>query len=165
MENANEVPHSGNATIAVIKGTYTPDVLYRADGTTLFTGYKKGDDFWRIANTSNGTITSYEEKYYGENPSPYLTGSQEAVKYTRGETYYSVFLRNTASPAPYTVKRNSYYNIDITSVRSAGSGSIDTNTPEPPLPPGPGGPGDDDGITVSIQLVDWDSVNQGSNLF
>ncbi|MCD8193677.1 MAG: Mfa1 family fimbria major subunit [Tannerellaceae bacterium] len=173
MENANQTPNSGNSTMAVIKGIYTPDVLYRADGSTLFTGYQKGNHFWRIANVTNGVITSYEDKYYGENPSQLLTQGQEAIKYTNGETYYLIYLRNTSSAAPYTVKRNSYYNIDITSVSNAGSGSIDTTDPEDPGPGGPGEPGgpgnpgpvDSDGIKVTIQVVDWESVNQGGNLY
>jgi len=162
MENGNRNPNSENVTRVVIKGTYTPDVLYKANGEDIFTGYHTGDDFWRIAEIVDGQRI-YTDKYYGENPSAYLKEEQRLVHYINGETYYFLYLdrdeKEYAYPHNYTVKRNSYYNIDITKVSNAGE---ETENPGVDLP-GPE-PSDNSRITVSISIKEWDLIQGNGEL-
>lgn len=180
MENAGSVADPQHSTMAIVKGIYTPHILYQANGADLYTGYRKGDDFWRVANVQNGQRVSYESIYYGEDPSGYLKEGQVAVPYPAGETYYGIYLRNDNSTTPpYTVRRNSFYNIDITRVNHAGEegeGSVnpgpgpedpDPEEPDPENPdPGPGPKPGVDGpqIEVAIRIGQWETIDQGGNL-
>ncbi|MCC8095829.1 MAG: hypothetical protein LIP05_11020 [Tannerellaceae bacterium] len=68
MEHATTQPVEEHATTVILKGTYVPHVLYKANGTELFTGYKKGGHFWRIANIQDGQRISYEENITEKTP-------------------------------------------------------------------------------------------------
>jgi len=177
MENAGSTADPQTSTMAIVKGTFTPHLLYQANGVDLYTGYRKGDDFWRVANVQNGQRVSYESIYYGEDPSKYLEEGQVVVPYPAGETYYGIYLRNDNSTTPYTVRRNSFYNIDITRVNHAGEegeGSVNPGpgpeVPEDPDPedpdPGPGPKPGVDGpqIEVAIRIGQWETIDQGGNL-
>ncbi|MCD7936264.1 MAG: fimbria major subunit, partial [Tannerellaceae bacterium] len=87
-------------------------------------------------------------------------------KYEKGICYYRLPLYNNntnAELAPYTVKRNTYYMIDIESVMDAGytdedkGGGGEPVDPEEPLEA-------QSEIKVSIKVEDWEEVKQGGNL-
>ncbi|MCC8095828.1 MAG: fimbria major subunit [Tannerellaceae bacterium] len=107
------------------------------------------------------------------------------MPYPKGETYYAFYLRNDNSSTPYTVRRNSYYNIDITRVNHAGEegeGTIEPENPGPQDPdPGPDpeepdpenpGPGPDPGpdpdpsprLEITIRTTEWQGISQGGGL-
>lgn len=168
MENGNEVPDNRRSTQVVIKGTYTPDVLYQANGTDLYTGYTTGQDFWRIVEmTPDGQRGAYTDKYYGEDPADYMEENQRSVRYVNGETYYFLYLDRVEQEYPYphnyTVKRNSYYNIDITKVSNAGDEEEDPGIDLPGPGPGPG-PSDGSQITVTISISEWDLIQGNGEL-
>ncbi|MCD8186632.1 MAG: fimbria major subunit [Rikenellaceae bacterium] len=162
MENANESPGADNATLALIKGIFTPDELYAADGQTLFTGYQKGDTFWRVAEYKNGSRGAFQDRYYGENPADYLTSGWVAMEYAGGQTIYPVFLYNSeyegseSRESPYTVRRNSYYHIDITKVNGAGE-PVEDNLIEPPK-------GEGSKIEVMIRIAKWQEIEQSGKI-
>lgn len=160
VENANAVPTSENSSTAVIRGTYTPDLFYCADGQSFYTGYLTGDDFWRIATVEDGRRTGYGDKYYGEDPAALLQAGEESVKYGGGVTYYPVLLTNAEDEHPCSVKRNSYYNVRITGVKGAGEES----EPGEPVDPQPPFPDDAAAIGISITIGDWNMIDQQGNL-
>ncbi len=164
MENSNNVPKEGNASTLLIRGKFTPDasLLRKPDGTAAVAAdLPAAGTFWRIANLDNGKIVSYGDYYYTAEPNVgQLIAGQGTVRYTNGICYYWLPLKDatgTDVQARYTVKRNQYYYVDITSVNGAGytdgpgDGTIDNsatpsdpgNGTDPQLPGG-GNEGNDD---------------------
>ncbi len=164
MENGNSVPSNQNATQVVIKGVYTPDVLYQADRETLYTGFRTGDDFWRVVTIENGQRV-YQDEYYGEDPSDYMKEDERLVYYSKGETYYFLYLdrEDYLYPHNYTVKRNSFYNIDITRVNNAGDEKEDPDIDLPGPGPGPE-PSTEPQISVTITISEWDLIQGNGEL-
>jgi len=126
-ENSNLSPTKGNATLVMIKGVYTPgDVLDPATGATD-AAWSSGDDFWRIANLDgSGNVISYEPEYYSVDPTTDLViiAPQRVDKYTGGEAYYGLWLNDatqTNTVDRYTIKRNQYWSVEVTSVSGCGA--------------------------------------------
>ncbi len=182
IENANLTPKQGNSTIAVIKGIFTPygsnmvDNVTDHNPVTLTTG----NTFYRIwvpvyTDTSGDTQGGrYDPYYYQTKPSDvelqaYATAEYEGVtlevdEFVNGICYYRLPLYNEKETvSPYTVKRNSYYMIDVISVSDNGYPNEDEN--------GGGNKVDPDetldsqsNIKVSIKVSDWDEIEQGGAL-
>ncbi|MCC8134807.1 MAG: hypothetical protein LIP04_15445 [Tannerellaceae bacterium] len=111
LENGNKTPLQGNSTMVLVRAQYIPDEWLNADKTP---GEEANDGtFWRIRNTATG---AYFAGYYNEKPPVF--GTQEAVEYPEGITYYPIWLETDGK---YMVKRNHYYKIAITEVLSAGA--------------------------------------------
>lgn len=129
--NSNEIPTQGNASFISIKGTFTPSEVYNADGTT--TGILDGSgDFWRIAiydgdpASADSKFVDFGSKYYYEQPDAgqYDASKQKPVKYDNGTCYYGLWIADnskTEANERYTVKRNTFYWINILSVDGAGA--------------------------------------------
>ncbi len=156
MENANSTPKEGNTTVAFIKGIYTPTPAVTYDPATGQSGATlTGGTFWRVAIKENGAKVGYKPAtYYNSDPSAILDpATEEAIEYPGGVTYYALCLKNQYDGmAPYTVKRNSFYKIDVTSVQEAGEPDEgDLIDPEIPLE----GKAE---IEVEITIEDWDAI-------
>lgn len=168
MENTNKFPKEGNTTYAMIKGTFTPTTTYAADGTTPEAGVE-GADFWRIKQSeANGG--EYTDKMYRIAPTAehmLAVGGTDAelAKYTEGKTYYAIWLaNNTASTTDggtemYTVRRNTFFKVNITSVDGPGAnteGGEVTNPNNPLLT--------DTYIKASIQVMPWTVIEQNGGI-
>ena len=146
LENSMLTPFQQNATHAVIVATWTPKKLYKADGTTEFTGYTTGGDFW-----------FYNSKYYGEVPTELVAaGTGDTYKWTKGKCYYRVYLYDKyGADKFYDVVRNTIYNVNIASIKAPGS-----NTPNPPTPdPDPDPIEEDVWVTANVDILPWSSAN------
>ncbi|MCC8153151.1 MAG: fimbria major subunit [Tannerellaceae bacterium] len=139
--------------------------------TSSVTGEAAGNRYNGFYYTSEPTEVNLEEYISSKKAT---MGWPEDIKlvvdtYTGGICYYRLPLynRNTnASSAPYTVKRNTYYMIDVETVSDAGypdeNGGGDGDggnkvDPEEPLEP-------QSEIEVNIKVADWEEVKQGGNL-
>lgn len=144
LENSMLSPFQQNATHAVIVATWTPKTLYQADGTTKFTTYTKGDDFW-----------FYNSRYYGEVPTELATaGTGDTYKWTAGKCYYRVYLYDKyGADKFYDVVRNTIYNVNIASIKAPGS-----NSPVPPIDPGKDPIPEDVWVTANVDILPWTSA-------
>ncbi|MCD8166708.1 MAG: hypothetical protein LUE93_11695 [Bacteroides sp.] len=117
-ENSNLTPRKGNSTGIVIKGKYEPVAFLNADGTQLGnTDYDNPNvdgTFYRIKDL---TKNEYENGYYHEIPTNIDPSTQEVIPYPEGICYYIIYLTDGDTPAPYCVKRNSYYKVDVKTLR------------------------------------------------
>lgn len=191
IENANLTPRQGNATIAVVKGVFTPGgnaSIYNSplDRTSTGEGYlNTGDTFYRIwipqYTRTDGELAGgrYDGNYYTQDPTgdlpQYIIDAKDEYAWNENEIklvvdtfedgvcYYRLPLENkNNSMSPYTVKRNSYYQITIKSVMDAGypgedGGDGNEVDPTDPLEP-------QTHITVDITVSDWDEIPQEGNL-
>lgn len=160
-----------NIADAVAATPRTTDVTY---GTTFYrlwippyddNGSPAGGDYdlpYFLDNPENDP-TNYEAYLQTQHPNLAAADYDDIIisEYTNGQCYYRLPLENEANTlAPYTVKRNSYYMIDIKKVSGPGytdedgGGIID---PTDPLDA-------QTHIKVSIKVEDWDPVNQGGSL-
>lgn len=171
VENSHDVPTYGNSNVVMIKGTFTPKVLYSTDGSTSYdvvtdlagletalNGTWDGT-FWR---TYDSSTKLYGTKFYYETP---VTATGEtAVKYDQGTSYYGLWLKNdtkSTSTEKYTVSRNQYWNVTITSIAGCGSNSEGGVIEEP----GEENPIDENTyMMATIQVVDWEEVTQSGGI-
>lgn len=183
IENANLTPKQGNTTIALIKGVFTPVNLVKSPVDPTPDPTPASKTFYRLwipeyTDTGDGETKGnrYAEGIYfteeitqTEIAAWMLTQSGidpqanvEAVKFEDGICYYRLPLYNKENTmAPYTVRRNSYYMIDVVSVDDSGypdeDGGLEPIHPEEPLDP-------QTHLTVNISVDDWTPVNQNGNL-
>lgn len=149
--------------MAMIKGYFVPSTLLTADGQSVDSNPDPANGkvtFWRIATVRDGRRT-YDDGYYASQPvAALITADKEAVEFVNGECYYPVWLANDQSgnENKYTVKRNSYYKVTITSV--TGAGGVDPGDvidPEIPL---------DRQVTIGVNITvsNWDDVDQSTGI-
>jgi hypothetical protein len=127
MENSNAIPKQGNATFALIRGKFVPTTVFNKNGGSA--QLSTSGDFWRIKDDKD----NFSTRFYSEDPTKGSDSDAKiyttAVKYTGGICYYPFYLADnqvTSNIAlKYTVPRNSYWKITITSVDGPGA-----NTPE-----------------------------------
>lgn len=119
IENSNEKPREGNSTHIMIQGKFIPEKLLDADGTGEGPTLGTDGEFWRI-KAADGTFT---DKFYRAEPNTAQVGTGEAFKYKEGKCYYALWIADntqTNATAKYTVKRNNFYKVTITSVSGPG---------------------------------------------
>ncbi|WP_163178516.1 Mfa1 family fimbria major subunit [Bacteroides sp. 51] len=166
IENANaKVIKQGEATHALVKGTFTPD------------GKTEGVDFWRIYNAS--TKLWEDGIYYNigdaKTAANYPTDQEtmKIVEYAGGVCYYAFWVADKNAADLYAVSRNNYYDIKIETVSKIGTNQedgdkdIDNEYIEPSNPPvEPGDPIEEEKNTVkvSINVLDWTVVETGVGL-
>lgn len=161
MENSNQTPKTGNTTFALIQGIFTPAAVVDKDGepeTINLNG-----DFWRIQLADE----SFTDKLYMEDPTggTDITGltNAKAVKYAEGLCYYSLYLAdnsiNNNTTLKYTVKRNSFWKMTITSV-----GGVGSNTPEGVVPEVEDPIEAETYIKAKIDVLDWDVYDQSGGI-
>lgn len=124
IENSNAVPREGNSTFLMIRGTYTPAKTFDGNGENEIldvNGNTTGDSFWRIKAT-DGTFT---DKFYRDKPTTTVADGGLAFKYENGLSYYALWVGDNSieknPTAKYTVKRNNFYKVTITSVSGPGA--------------------------------------------
>lgn len=140
-ENSNEGIKAGKASYLEIEGIWTPnaDQIMNADGSkpaTLTSG-----DFWRVAIKSGGVITGYKPGCYNAVPATGQVGQgNEAVKYTGGKCYYAIFVQDKNAGTDkelslrYTIKRNTLFDVVISSISGPGSNTPGGVVPDPDKP-------------------------------
>lgn len=150
VENSNEEIKAGKVTYLEVEGTWTPalDKTRKADGSPATTALAKGSDFWRIAvydkdpTQTGAIITGYKDEYcYAAQPQAGLIGTnQAAIKYTGGKSYYAIHIqdKNAGSdqqlPLRYTIKRNAFFKVVISSISGPGSSTQQGVIPDPEKP-------------------------------
>lgn len=166
MENSNMTPKEGNSTFIMVRGIYK----FNSD----FMGYDSNGEnpmamdqyttFWRAYNT---TTKTYGGKIYYQIPTQTAMDEEgvfnKAAEYEDGKTYYGMWLKNNDADEKnlYTVKRNTFWHVDITSVSDIGSftdgeeGSV--VDPERPL-------GTPTEMKATIVVLDWEDINQSGGI-
>ncbi|MCD8186175.1 MAG: fimbria major subunit, partial [Rikenellaceae bacterium] len=147
-----------------IKGNFVPETLLTADGANVSSNPDPASGpvtFWRIATVRDGRRT-YDDGYYAVEPiAALITAGKEAVEFVNGECYYPVWLayEGSGNENKYTVKRNSYYKITITSVTGAGGVDDDDDIIDPEVPL-------DRQVTigVNIKVTNWDDIDQEAGI-
>lgn len=122
IENSNEIPREGNSTHLMIQGKFVPEKSYNKSGAGEKVGAAANGDFWRIkVGGKNGV---FSDKFYFEDPTNAAAAAGDAVyKYATGLSYYALWVADnsqTNATAKYTVKRNNFYKVTITSVSGPG---------------------------------------------
>lgn len=140
-ENSNATILAGKASYLEVEGIWTPnaDQIVDKDGNPGAT--LTNNDFWRVAIKSGNVITSYKPYYYNAVPSQSQVGTgNEAIKYTGGKCYYAIYLqdKNAGSdqelPLRYTVKRNTLFDVVISSISGPGANDPGGVIPDPTKP-------------------------------
>lgn len=180
MENSNEFPTYGNATIVSVQAKFTPKAV--EDGGALTNG-----TFYRIKNIDNNTYLgktinagTADEKViplffstealadaYATDPTKgnfTAKGTDYKVDtYTDGTCYYIIPVRDRSktSAACYDVIRNHYFDMAIQNVTGCGypvPGGDDETDPKDPLDPKPYF------VDVTIDVLPWVKINQAEDL-
>lgn len=178
-ENYTETPVTGNTTFMLIKLTATPKKYQ--DGTTA----TAGADFWVYArhDSEHGTYIFLTDESYNMLYFPSETAAEdyatsknlpvksetdtdgyELLKYTNGDAYYRVNIKNAPESSSlsqkYSVQRNSFYQVTVNSVNNLGApdaGGVIPDNPDEPLDP-------DYWLVTTIDVADWTIVSQGADL-
>lgn len=167
IENSNEIPRQGNASYVSIKGKFTPEKVFAADGTT--DGILATDGtFWRIASydgdPATATFIGFESKYYSEAPAPdqFNAATQAVLKYEEGICYYALWIADNSKTKPnqkYVVKRNNYYWINVVSVNGAGWNDEDGVITDPTEELDK-----ETWLKATIDIVDWSPIEQNGGI-
>lgn len=165
-ENSNATIKAGKASYLEIEGTWTPnaDQIMDKDGNPGAS--LTNNDFWRVAIKSNGVITGYKPGCYNAVPAAGQVGvGNEAVKYTGGKCYYAIFVqdKNAGSDQElalrYTIKRNSLFDVVISSISGPGSNTPGGVIPDPTKPVETVVQMD-----VTISVADWTVANLSAGI-
>ncbi|MEF9924076.1 MAG: Mfa1 family fimbria major subunit [Muribaculaceae bacterium] len=145
LENNVNAKHAGNTTAAIIKGNFTPtEVVLTADaaGNILSKGAGvDGQSFYVQKSTNYYWSTTAYNTYATDD-----TKKAEFSKiYTSGVGYYRIWVQNTDKSK--SVKRNSYYVLNITKINGPGSPEIPTDPVDPVE--------EDTQISVTIEILPW----------
>lgn len=144
-ENSNATIKAGKASYLEVEGIWTPnqDQIVDENGNHTSTGLTSGT-FWRIAKydgdpAGGGKIIGY--KPYCYNAAPKKIGTNEkAIQYQDGKCYYAIYLqdKNAGSdqelPLRYTVKRNTLFDVVISSISGPGANDPGGVVPDPDQP-------------------------------
>jgi len=167
MENSNASPTKLNTSFVMIKGEYQPTEVTDPDDAST-AAPASGASFWRIAKVdgSGNRTGEYLPAYYSkdpdvaQNPSSTVTlaADEVSVEYVGGVAYYGLWLSNDQESGTvnrYTVKRNQYWSVEVTSV--SGCGEPDepgvTETPDPDLDA-------ETYMTATIEVEAWEEVER-----
>lgn len=178
MENSNDLGTWGTTSMLIIRGKFTPKAgnIFEADGTTPGTLDVDGT-FFRLAYVdANNTIVAYDSKYYSERPT--AAADQKVVSYSKGICYYYLPLVDDSftGQAKYTVVRNSFFQVSITSVSGAGDtdgpGDGDDEDEDQEPDPDGGDPVDPTDpidpantfMSATITILNWSVISQNGDL-
>ncbi len=161
VENSNAIPREGNSTHLMIQGKFVPEKLLNADGTGEGPALGTNGEFWRIRK-ADGTFT---DKFYRVKPNAAQIGTGVAFHYDKGVCYYALWVADnlqTNATAKYTVKRNNFYKVTITSVSGPGGNSEDGDNggvtdPEEELDA-------ETQIKATIEILPWDVIDQSGGI-
>lgn len=163
MENSNVNVSNDNASFVYVRGEYRPLQVIDPDDGSL-SSYTPGTSFWRIAKMVSGKRDSWQAGYYSKDPDVSVNSSstvtlavdEQSFEYSNGEAYYGLWLMNDQESGTvnrYTVKRNQYWSVEITSV--SGCGEPDENG----VKEGPD-PEAETYMRASITVEGWESVER-----
>lgn len=181
MENSNEFPTYGNATIVSVEAKFTPKAI--EDGGTLI----NNGTFYRIKNIDNNTYVgkTINAGTPNEKVVPLFFSSEDQADtyavdplkgnftakdvdysvdtYVQGLCYYIIPVRDRSktSAACYDVIRNHYFDMAIQNVTGCGypvPGGDDETDPKDPLDPQPYF------VDVTIEVLPWVKINQAEDL-
>lgn len=144
-ENSNATILAGKASYLEVEGIWKPnqDQIVDANGNSSSTGLTSGT-FWRIAKydgnpESGGKIIGYKPYCYNAAPTKVET-NEKAIQYQGGKCYYAIYLqdKNAGSdqelPLRYTVKRNTLFDVVISSISGPGANDPGGVVPDPTKP-------------------------------
>lgn len=144
-ENSNATIKAGKASYLEVEGIWKPnqDQIVDANGNPTSTGLTSGT-FWRIAKydgnpESGGKIIGYKPYCYNAAPTKVET-NEKAIQYQGGKCYYAIYLqdKNAGSdqelPLRYTVKRNTLFDVVISSISGPGANDPGGVVPDPEKP-------------------------------
>ena len=144
-ENSNATIKAGKASYLEVEGIWKPnqDQIVDANGNPSTTGLTSGT-FWRIAKydgnpESGGKIIGYKPYCYNAAPTKVET-NEKAIQYQGGKCYYAIYLqdKNAGSdqelPLRYTVKRNTLFDVVISSISGPGANDPGGVVPDPEKP-------------------------------
>lgn len=148
-ENSNSAILAGKATYLEVKGTWTPNLenTREANGSQSTVALTTGAPFWRIAQydktptAPDAKITGYVNEFcYKALPTVQMGTNQAPVKFENGVCYYAIFVQDKNAgtdkelPLRYTIKRNSFFKVVITSISGPGSNDPGGVVPDPDKP-------------------------------
>lgn len=144
-ENSNATIKAGKASYLEVEGIWKPnqDQIVDANDNPSTTGLTSGT-FWRIAKydgnpESGGKIIGYKPYCYNAAPTKVET-NEKAIQYQGGKCYYAIYLqdKNAGSdqelPLRYTVKRNTLFDVVISSISGPGANDPGGVVPDPEKP-------------------------------
>lgn len=164
-ENSNQSIMAKKATYLEVSGIWTPNLgqTKNPNGTAATVALTTGSDFWRIAKYDKAAtetskkIIGYKEGCYNAEPQISQVGVNEgAIKYTGGKCYYAIFVQDINAgtqdelPLRYTIKRNTFFKVVISSISGPGAGTEDQAVPDPDKPVE-----EKIEMTVNITVADW----------
>lgn len=146
-ENSNATIKAGKATYLEVQGIWTPnqDQIVDKNGNHTTSGLT-GGNFWRIAKydgnpDAGGKITGYKPGCYNAEPAAGQVGTNErAIKYDGGKCFYAIYVQDKNAgtdeqlPLRYTIKRNTLFNVVISSISGPGSNDPGGVIPDPEKP-------------------------------
>jgi len=201
IENANKTPRKHNAAYLLVSGNFIPATWHNATGESIAAPSTLPATFYRLYNVNND---EYYDFYIQANNEVEIALEKFAktdvdkghiirpIRYRDGECYYAFYLANQdieSGNSVFTVKRNTYYDVTLNQVLSAGASvpNIEGNaggededgnpiTDPNEYVPGTGGgdgggnnPGDGGGtdpidgeskIKGEVEIIDWAVVGQ-----
>lgn len=145
-ENSNETIKAGKASYLEVEGIWTPnqDQIVDENGNPTTVGLT-GGTFWRIAKydgnpESGGKIIGYKPYCYNAAPKKGVEANQKAIQYQGGKCYYAIYLQDKNAGTDqelklrYTVKRNTLFDVVISSISGPGANDPGGVVPDPDQP-------------------------------
>ena len=145
-ENSNESIKAGKASYLEVEGIWTPnqDQIVDENGNHTTVGLT-GGTFWRIAKydgdpASGGKIIGYKPYCYNASPKTGVEANQKAIQYQGGKCYYAIYLQDKNAGTDqelklrYTVKRNTLFDVVISSISGPGANDPGGVVPDPDQP-------------------------------
>ncbi len=165
IENSNKIPKKGNSSYVKIRGKFIPATTLDASGKNPETP-SVAATFYRIKKTIDNAPVFMEE-IYRTSPTAEVLDGGVAVEYINGVCYYGLWIADntqTNQTAKYTVKRNNFYKVTITSVSGPGASKEDGD--DSVVPPGEKEEELDaeTQIQATIEILPWNVIDQSGGI-
>lgn len=166
LENLQEKYWQKNTTYVVLSTKFIPTTVVNCTNGTIITNTKTDPESFYVVESGelamNYILKSDLDAFQGDNKTKLPEGVESISKeYVGGQCWFGPIWVGQSSTAPQEgpVKRNTWYNLAITSIALPGKSSMPEVEPEPEIPLVP-----DTHVAITLTVKDWEVVNRTVSL-
>lgn len=166
LENLQDKYWQKNTTYVVLSTKFIPKTVVNCQNGTITTNTKTSPESFYVVESGdlamNYILKSDLDAFQGDNKTTLPEGVESiSEEYVDGQCWFGPIWVGQSSTAPQEgpVKRNTWYNLAITSIALPGKSSMPEVEPEPEIPLVP-----DTHVAITLTVKDWEVVDRTVSL-
>lgn len=166
LENLQDQYWQKNTTYVVLSTKFIPTTVVKCTDGTITTNTKTSPESFYVVESGElamNYILKSDLEVYQQNDKTKLPKGVESIseEYVNGQCWFGPIWVGQSATAPQAgpVKRNTWYNLAITSIALPGKSSMPEVEPDPEIPLVP-----DTHVAITLTVKDWEVVNKTVSL-